>query len=89
MNKVRFIARKEIYHILRDPRSLLVIFAMPVLMTFLYGFAIDLDIVGQHDIGDVRHPVHQCFQAFLKGSVLWGGFIFNTALLNLVYLISD
>ena len=44
MGKVRFIARKEIYHILRDPRSLIVIFAMPVLMTFLYGFAINLDI---------------------------------------------
>jgi ABC-2 type transport system permease protein len=44
VNRVRFIARKEIYHILRDPRSLLVIFAMPVLMTFLYGFAINLDI---------------------------------------------
>jgi ABC-2 type transport system permease protein len=39
-----FIARKELYHILRDPRSLVVIFAMPVLMTFLYGFAINLDI---------------------------------------------
>jgi len=44
VNKVQIIARKEIYHILRDPRSLLVIFAMPVLMTFLYGFAINLDI---------------------------------------------
>ena len=44
MSRIRFIARKEIYHILRDPRSLIIIFAMPVLMTFLYGFAIDLDI---------------------------------------------
>lgn len=44
MNRTMFIARKELYHILRDPRSLVVIFAMPVLMTFLYGFAINLDI---------------------------------------------
>lgn len=44
MHRTLFIARKELYHILRDPRSLVVIFAMPVLMTFLYGFAIDLDI---------------------------------------------
>jgi ABC-2 type transport system permease protein len=44
MNRVGFIARKEIYHILRDPRSLAIVFAMPVLMTFLYGFAVDLDI---------------------------------------------
>jgi len=44
VNRVGFIARKEIYHILRDPRSLAIVFAMPVLMTFLYGFAVDLDI---------------------------------------------
>ena len=44
MYRTLFIARKELYHILRDPRSLVVIFAMPVLMTFLYGFAINLDI---------------------------------------------
>lgn len=44
MGKIGFIARKEMYHILRDPRSLIIIFAMPVLMTFLYGFAINLDI---------------------------------------------
>lgn len=44
MNRTAFIARKEIYHILRDPRSLAIVFAMPVLMTFLYGYAINLDI---------------------------------------------
>jgi ABC-2 type transport system permease protein len=43
MHKIRFIAQKEYYHILRDPRSLLIVFAMPVLMTFLYGYAINLD----------------------------------------------
>ncbi len=41
---VRHIARKELYHILRDPRSLVIVFAMPVMMTFLYGYAINLDI---------------------------------------------
>ncbi|MBD3401975.1 ABC transporter permease subunit [candidate division GN15 bacterium] len=44
MGRVNFIARKEFYHILRDPRSLVVVFAMPVMMTFLYGFAVNLDI---------------------------------------------
>ena len=44
MRKIRFIAQKEIYHILRDPRSLFVVLAMPVLMTFLYGYAINMDI---------------------------------------------
>lgn len=44
MRKIRFIALKEFYHILRDPRSLAIAIAMPVLMTFLYGYAINLDI---------------------------------------------
>jgi len=39
-----FLARKEFYHILRDPKSLAIIFAMPIMMTVLYGFAINLDI---------------------------------------------
>jgi len=44
MHKIKFIARKEFYHILRDPRSLAIVFLMPLLMTFLYGYAINLDI---------------------------------------------
>jgi len=44
MHRIRFIAQKEIYHILRDPRSLFVVFAMPIMMTFLYGYAINLDV---------------------------------------------
>lgn len=44
MHKIRFIAQKEMYHILRDSRSLLIIFVMPLMMTFLYGYAINMDI---------------------------------------------
>ncbi len=44
MFRFRFIALKELYHILRDPRSLAIVFAMPVAMTFLYGYAINLDV---------------------------------------------
>lgn len=44
MHKIRFIALKEFHHILRDPRSLAIAIAMPILMTFLYGYAINLDI---------------------------------------------
>jgi ABC-2 type transport system permease protein len=43
MNKIGFIAQKEVKHILRDPRSLIIAILMPVLMTFLYGYAINLD----------------------------------------------
>jgi len=44
VKRIRFIARKEFYHILRDARSLAIVFAMPVLMTFMYGYAINMDI---------------------------------------------
>jgi ABC-2 type transport system permease protein len=44
VRKIRFIAQKELYHILRDYRSLIIIFVMPIMMTFLYGYAINLDI---------------------------------------------
>ncbi len=44
MRKMLFIARKEFYHIRRDPRSLVIVLLMPIMMTFLYGYAINLDI---------------------------------------------
>jgi len=43
MSKVRFIIAKEFRHILRDPKSLAVAIAMPLLMTLLYGYAVNLD----------------------------------------------
>jgi ABC-2 type transport system permease protein len=44
MDRIRFIALKEIRHILRDSRSLIIAIVMPVMMTFLYGYAVNLDI---------------------------------------------
>ncbi len=44
MRKIRQIALKEVRHILRDSRSLIIAIAMPILMTFLYGYAINLDV---------------------------------------------
>ncbi|MCE5250165.1 ABC transporter permease [bacterium] len=42
--RIRAIIIKEFYHIVRDPRSLAIIFAMPVLMVLLYGHALNMDI---------------------------------------------
>ena len=44
MRKIKFIAQKEVRHILRDSRSLMIAILMPIMMTFLYGYAINLDI---------------------------------------------
>ncbi len=44
MRRLRFIAQKEFYHVLRDARSLTIVILMPIMMTFLYGYAINMDI---------------------------------------------
>ncbi len=44
MSKIRYIAAKEFRHILRDPRSLFIAIMMPIFMTLLYGYAVNLDI---------------------------------------------
>jgi ABC-2 type transport system permease protein len=44
MRAIKFIALKELYHVFRDPRSLTIVLVMPIMMTFLYGYAINMDI---------------------------------------------
>lgn len=41
---VRAIARKEVRHVLRDPRSLVVAILMPLMMIMIYGYAVDMEI---------------------------------------------
>lgn len=38
------VARKEVIHIRRDPRSLGMAFAIPMILLFLYGYALTLDV---------------------------------------------
>lgn len=45
LQNVRAMARKEWWHLLRDPRSLGLMFFLPTMMLFLYGYAIRLDIM--------------------------------------------
>jgi ABC-2 type transport system permease protein len=42
--RVAAITRKEIIQILRDPRSLLIAFLMPLVQLLIYGYAVNLDV---------------------------------------------
>jgi ABC-2 type transport system permease protein len=44
LRRVFAIMRKEVIQIRRDPRSLLIIIAMPLLQLFIYGYAVNLDL---------------------------------------------
>jgi ABC-2 type transport system permease protein len=44
MQHVRAVARKEWWHLLRDPRSLAMMLLMPSMLLFLFGYALSLDI---------------------------------------------
>lgn len=43
-NRIAVIALKEVRHILRDPQTLAIILIMPVMMMFLYGYALNSDV---------------------------------------------
>ncbi|HUQ94843.1 MAG TPA: ABC transporter permease [Bryobacteraceae bacterium] len=44
LRRTRAMARKELLHIVRDPRSLTLALALPMLMLVLFGYALSLDV---------------------------------------------
>src|SRR6266568_979851 len=42
--RVKAVAKKEFLHVSRDPRSLLMGLALPMLLLFMFGFALNLDV---------------------------------------------
>lgn len=42
--RIKAVARKEFLHVIRDPRSLMMGLAIPMLLLFLFGYALTLDV---------------------------------------------
>ena len=64
------LCRKESYQIVRDPSNILIAFVLPVILLFLYGFAINLD-VDRVRIGVLRlddGPAAVSFEEQLQGT---------------------
>ncbi len=61
--------RKEIHHILRDPRTLAVVFALPAFMVVLFGYALNMDVrhipiaVVDHDMTPSSRALVEAFTA--------------------------
>ena len=65
MKGIRPVMKKEMRHIFRDPKSLIIIFIMPVLMIFIYGYAISFDL-NNINIGIVDHSGSDLSKKFTK-----------------------
>jgi ABC-2 type transport system permease protein len=44
LRRITAVGRKEFLHVLRDPRSLALGILMPLIMLFLFGYALTLDV---------------------------------------------
>lgn len=44
MNRIRALIKKEFYQIIRDPSSYLIAFLLPLILLFIYGYGVSLDL---------------------------------------------
>ena len=44
IRKIKAVMKKEFYHLIRDPRSLILAFIIPLCLILLFGYALSLDV---------------------------------------------
>ena len=64
--RVKAIVAKEFIHIRRDPLSLAMAFLMPVMLLFIFGYAITLDV------RDLRTVVHDLDGSYMSRELVRG-----------------
>lgn len=74
MNQLLAFIRKEWYHILRDPRTLLILFGMPVAQVLIFGYAISMEFkdasVGVLDMAQDDQSTEICNRLTASGHFL-------------------
>lgn len=80
MKRLLAIARKEFFHIIRDVRSLALAVAMPLMMVFLYGYAIDMEMKNLR-VGVLDYDGSASSRNFIERMTA-GGFIVNAGKLT-------
>lgn len=78
-SRIAAIARKEFLHIIHDPRSLMIIFLMPIIQLVMFGYALDMEIkhvdLAVIDYNKTIHS-HNLIEQF-EGSDFFSAFAYN------------
>ena len=87
-NRIFAIARKEILHILRDPRTLSIVIIMPVLQLLIFGYALNLEIqrIDMAVIDYSRTPASEEFVQAFEGSKYFQTFQYEQQPSKIEYL---
>jgi ABC-2 type transport system permease protein len=75
------IARKEFFHIIRDPRSLTILFLMPILQLVMFGYALKMEIqkVNLAIMDDADSPTSRELISYFRGSTYFKPFYFRAS----------